>query len=207
MDKTKVPEAVKDRGQTFFLRTPKWEDVFEYLYKILEKENIRYPVEFCDLENATGGLFTIAQKCSKSIRRAVSSLEQVIYAEAWSEDKVTNILDIFSEERIGNLVIAILTKDISSLFKNIKWNDTLILEVRTMLLDIYKCKIGIDILLPYTRLNFIKGIANNYSKEHIKYILNILFSLNKYNYWHEKLLEYNILRTCEYKFKREVIEN
>jgi len=205
MDKTKVPDAIKDRGQTYYLKDVEWEDLFKHLYSILEKEHVRYPAEFCDLENATGGLFTIAQNCTHSIRKAVSYLEQCVYAEAWSEQEVSKILEIYSNETIGKLVTAIISNDITTLL-NEKWNESLLLEVRSMFLDVYKFKINIDNLRNNQEQNsnyynkaqntFIKNIAINTKIEKIKKILDILFEINKYNYWNEKLIEFSILNCC-----------
>ena len=208
MEKQKVPKAVIDRGQTFYLKKPDMPVLAERLYNIVLKEYGSMPLEFCNLETGSGGIFLIADK-SRSIREAISLIEQAVYSELWSEEEIEKELQLYSEKKIIRILQYILYNEVENVFNNY-WTEEMFLEVRSLLLEIYKIKKG-------GKSRYISPVVNKMvsetSIERLEYIAKVMFDINRFPYWNDKLLQFYLLQILTYKepvkkiVKRTIVNN
>lgn len=192
MNKNKVPEAAKNRSQTFHLKPVDPDTITAWLADILVKEAVDYPENFIDPD--TGGLFVIAE-CSKgSPRTALSHLEQAVYSELWTGKEVMEELDIVSNESL-NVICAGILQNIPENVFSMKWTNELLYQVRARFVDVFKYHSGVEIKSQYFKKQVV-GLASVCSKEQVEKILNVFFDMNKVftNYWNEKFIEFSVLR-------------
>ncbi len=189
MSAYKVPQAVQRRGQVFNLIAVSFDKIVFWLNNILQKENIKYPKEFID--SKTGGLFTIAQNCDGSPAVALSNLEQIAYSELWTDDQIRETLNFYSESTLMDVLKGCINKDESKVFKE-QWTSKLFLELRTLLLELYKVKLSISFFS--FRKDILQSLSQGISIERLKYILTIFFDLDIYKLTSDNYIEFYILQ-------------
>lgn len=110
-------KAVQSRGHVYTFRSPSSSDIAEYLFRLTEFLNLPDVPEV--EEFLTKGIFLLAENCEGSIRMAVQNLERCVFGEFWTEEQIEREFNFLSNEKLSDLVLKILKKDISCI-KSIK---------------------------------------------------------------------------------------
>ena len=189
MEKFKIPEAVRDRGQTYYLKPVESNDLGMYLIDILDKERVDYPKSFV----TDGGLSILSENCVGSVRRAISYLEQIVYSELWTEKEIIKELELVSQESVIKIVKGIIKNETEVVFTE-KWTDDLFKTVRSSFIEILKIKKG----LKTYRIDSFMGISQSVSEEQLQHILSVFFEMNKFYYWNEELITFFVLQAMSY---------
>jgi DNA polymerase-3 subunit gamma/tau len=192
MDKSKIPDAVKARSQSFYLKQVDPNVLVEWMVSLLDKENIKYPGEFLDPD--IGGLFVIADSCKGSPRTALSMLEQAIYSELWTEKEIMAEMDIISIEGLNTICAGIIQHQAEFVFTT-KWSSELVYEIRARFVEVFKYLNGIEPKSEYFKKQIIE-LASISTKEKIEVILNVFFEMNRVfsNFWNQNFIEFSVLR-------------
>lgn len=186
MDTKALDNAVKRRGQVYKFKPATSDDIAQYLFSILEQENI---VETIDESFINEGLFTISESSYGSVGIAISNLERCIEGKIYSEADIINELGFINEKKTSSYLIKILKKD-STVF-----NDLANLDLKEVYFKMRK------ILKDALIYKFTK-IADNdwkekYLKSYIQYDISKLYS---------GLTSMNNIYFDEYKFYNIIFE-
>jgi DNA polymerase-3 subunit gamma/tau len=191
MDGNKVPDAVKNRSQTFYLKPVDSDVIAKWMVGILDDKKVKCPPEFFDPEK--GSLFLIADSCGGSPRTALSTLEQAIYSELWSKEDLAKELKIYSSESLTEICEGILKGNVPKAFSN-EWTEELFIGVRTRFVDVYKYINGIEPKSEFFKQQ-ISYLASFSTKEILKIILTNFFELNKFSYWKSSILDFFVIQS------------
>jgi DNA polymerase III gamma/tau subunit len=110
-------KAVQSRGHVYTFRSPSSSDIAEYLFRLTEFLNLPDVPEI--EEFLSKGIFLIAENCEGSVRMAVQNLERCVFGEFWKEEQIEKEFSFLSNEKLSDLVLKILRKDVSCV-KSIK---------------------------------------------------------------------------------------
>ncbi len=106
----KIPETVLSRCIRLNFKRVEPGEIFAYLAKVLEKENISYD---------DSALHMISRQADGSVRDALSILELILAygSNRVSEEEVVNLLGLLSRDRILSFIKALGEKDIKLIFE------------------------------------------------------------------------------------------
>jgi DNA polymerase III subunit gamma/tau len=109
MEDKGVPPAVLSRCQTYQIKSLSVKDTMLGLKHVMEESgnwnNPNIPDEF-----RLQGLSTIANASQGSMRQAVQYLEQCLFNEAWTVEKIDELLDVVDEEKTWQILEGLLQK-------------------------------------------------------------------------------------------------
>ncbi len=148
MNPEKFDEAVLSRGVPYKFKGVSEQDISEYLFSIVKKEDPNgtiYPDEFFQLEDGRpGGLFCIADAARGSIRESLRFFERCKYGKLFHPDDIERELDILSKDHLVDLLRKLLNKDKEAILKikNIDDVESFYYSSLSMLRNSYVSKIA-----------------------------------------------------------------
>jgi DNA polymerase III subunit gamma/tau len=124
MEDKGVPPAVKSRCQTYNIRPLGIRDTMMCLKDIMEQTgdwtNEKIPNDF-----RLKGLSAIASAAQGSMRQAVQYLEKCIVNEAWTEEEISDLLEVMDEVATYKILDGLLVKSKDeSLWRKLIWMKT-----------------------------------------------------------------------------------
>lgn len=106
----KIDKAIQSRCQHYQLKGVTTEEISEYLFNVLDGENLvdTVPEEFLQ---PGGGIFLIAEAAQGSIRTAVQMLERCVFGEYWTKEKILANFDVIDQATVGEILLKLLKGD------------------------------------------------------------------------------------------------
>ena len=179
-------KAVQSRGHVYTFRSPSSSDIAEYLFRLTEFLNLPDVPEI--EEFLSKGIFLIAENCEGSIRMAVQNLERCVFGEFWTEEQIEKEFSFLSNEKLSDLVLRILKKDVSCIksIKDFGTKDFYYKALKT-LNDAYLYSVTGFVDQPWKE-RFAKSIKS-YDLEKV---ISVLLEVDKGVYFREDLFFYHL---------------
>ncbi len=192
-------KAVQSRGHVYTFRSPSSSDIAEYLFRLTEFLNLPDVPEI--EEFLSKGIFLIAENCEGSIRMAVQNLERCVFGEFWTEEQIEKEFSFLSNEKLSDLVLKILKKDVSCIksIKDFGTKDFYYKALKT-LNDAYLYSVTGFVDQPWKE-RFAKSIKS-YDLEKV---VSVLLEVDKGVYFREDLFFYHLTGLLKPEPSRKVL--